>query len=49
MWPARTTPIVSASQSWTKVAEVRHIRGVRWVNHINSPVASMTRVAPGAA
>lgn len=46
MWPARTMPMVRASQSWTKVALVRHWIGVRWVNHISRPVPSMTRVAP---
>ncbi len=46
MCPASTMPIVSANQSWTNVADVRHINGVRCVNHINSPVPSITSVAP---
>lgn len=46
MCPANTIPIASASQSWTKVALVRHSSGARPVNHISSPVPVITKVAP---
>lgn len=35
-----------ASQSWRKVALVRHTSGAKPVNHISRPVPTMTSTAP---
>jgi hypothetical protein len=48
MCPATTPPMASASQSWTKVAPVRHTTVDRCGNHISSPVPTITSAAPAA-